>query len=103
MNGIRGCQTADIFHYHAERYRFLGGAASARAFGRALELAAADFGAVLTADQNLEHQQSLRVLPIAVIVLVAPTNRIDSLRPLIPTLLQALQTLAPRRLVHVRA
>ena len=70
--------------------------------GELLQLAAGDFDAVLTADQNLEHQQDLAALPIAVIVLTAPTNRIESLRPLIPTLLQILQTLAPRQLVHVR-
>jgi len=70
--------------------------------GELLQLAAGDFDAVLTADQNLEHQQDLAALPIAVIVLAAPTNRIESLRPLIPTLLQILQTLAPRQLVHVR-
>jgi len=70
--------------------------------GELLQLAAVDFDAVVTADQNLEHQQDLAALPIAVIVLTAPTNRIESLRPLIPTLLQILQTLAPRQLVHVR-
>jgi len=71
--------------------------------GELLQLAADDFDALLTADQNLEHQQNLGTLPIAVIVLVAPTNRIDSLRPLIPTLLQTLQTLTRYQLVHVRA
>lgn len=48
-----------------------------------------------------KHQQNLGALPIAVIVLVAPTNRIESLRPLIPTLLQTLQALVPRQLVYV--
>ena len=70
--------------------------------GELLQLAAADFDALLTADQNLEHQQNLETLPIAVIVIVAPTNRIDSLRPLIPALLQTLRTLAPCELVHIR-
>jgi hypothetical protein len=56
---------------------------------------------LLTADQNLEHQQNLGALPVAVVVLIAPTNRIQALRPLIPTLLQTLQTLAPRRLIRV--
>ena len=69
--------------------------------GELLELAAGDFDALLTADQNLEHQQNLAALPIAVIILVAPTNRIESLHPLIPTLLQTLQTLAPRQLVRI--
>ena len=40
-------------------------------------------------------------LPIAIVVLVAPTNRIEYLRPLIPALLRTLQTLAPRQLVRV--
>ena len=66
-----------------------------------LQLAAGNFDAFLTADQNLEHQQNLGALPIAVVVLVAPTNRIESLRPLIPALLRTFETLAPRQLVHV--
>lgn len=71
--------------------------------GELLELAAANFDAVLTADQNLEHQQNLGALPIAVVVLVAPTNRIESLRPLMPSVRRSLESLAPRQLVHVRA
>ena len=70
--------------------------------GELPQLAASDFDALLTADQNLEHQQNVGALPIAVVVLVAPTNRIESLRPLIPTLLRTLGTLAPRQLVRVR-
>lgn len=38
--------------------------------------------------KNLLDQQNLGALPIAVVVLVAPTNRIEALRPLIPRLLQ---------------
>jgi hypothetical protein len=70
--------------------------------GELLQLAAADFDALFTADQNLEHQQHLGALPIAVIILVAPTNRVESLWLLIPALLQTLQILSPRQLVHVR-
>ena len=70
--------------------------------GELLQLAAADFDALLTADQNLEHEQNLGALPVAVIVLVAPTNRMESLRLLMPALLQTLQALSPRQLVHVR-
>ena len=71
--------------------------------GELLRLAAAaDFDALLTADQNLEHQQSREMLAVAVVVLVAPTNRFESLRPLLPALLETLQMLAPRQLVHVR-
>ena len=71
--------------------------------GDLLRLAAEYFDVFLTADQNLEHQQNLAALPISVIVLAAATNRIESLRPLLPALLRTLETLRPRQLVHVRA
>jgi len=69
--------------------------------GELLQLAAGDFDALLTADQNLEHQQNVSALPIAIVVLVAPTNRIESLRPFILSLLRTLEILAPRQLVHI--
>jgi len=69
--------------------------------GELLKLAAGSFDVFLTADQNLPHQQSLDALPIAVVVLVASTNRIESLLPLVPALVRVLETLAPRQLVHV--
>ena len=65
------------------------------------QLAAGDFDAFPTADQNLEHQQNVSSLPIAVVILVAPTNRIESFRPLMPALLRTLEPLAPWQLVHV--
>ena len=71
--------------------------------GELLRLAAASFDVLLTADRNLEHQQNLTTLPISVVVLLAPTNRIESLAPLVPELLGCLQALPPRRLVHVGA
>ncbi|HEY3118623.1 MAG TPA: DUF5615 family PIN-like protein [Chloroflexota bacterium] len=69
--------------------------------GALLQLAAADFDAFLTADQNLEYQQNLATLPISVIVLAAPTNRMESLRPLMPALFAALETLQPKQMTKV--
>jgi hypothetical protein len=69
--------------------------------GELLHLAADGFDVLLTADRNLEHQQNLTTLPIAVVVLAAPTNRIESLAPLVPELLQLLKALPPRRLMHI--
>jgi hypothetical protein len=63
--------------------------------------AAGSFDVLLTADRNLEHQQNLTTLPISVVVLVAPTNRIESLAPLVPELLELLKALPPRRLVRI--
>lgn len=59
--------------------------------GKLLTLAATRFDVFLTADQNLEYQQNLNALPLAVLVLVVKNNRIESIIPLIPELLLALQ------------
>ncbi len=71
--------------------------------GELLRQAANSFDAVLTADQKIEFQQNLGALPIAVVVLVARSNRIESLEPLLPELLKVLAVLQPRQLVRVGA
>ena len=50
--------------------------------GELLRLAETDFDVLLTNDQNMEHQQNLRKFALAFIVLVAPTNDIADLKPL---------------------
>ena len=69
--------------------------------GELLRQAADRFDVFLTADQNLQFQQNLSKLPIAVLVLVAPSNRMEALRPLIPQLLSILIALRPYTLVRV--
>jgi hypothetical protein len=69
--------------------------------GELLRLAAGHFDVFITADRNLEHQQNLRTLPLSVVVLVAPTNRLESLAPLVPELLQRLKALPSRRLLRI--
>jgi hypothetical protein len=49
--------------------------------GELLRLAADSFDVLLTADRN-------PTLPISVVVLVAPTNRMESLQTLVPELLE---------------
>ena len=71
--------------------------------GALLRQAAATFDALLTADQNIEFQQNVKTLPMAVVVLVADSNRLESLEPLVPDLLQALEALQPKVLVRVGA
>jgi hypothetical protein len=60
--------------------------------GELLALAAADFDLFLTSDRNLSHQQNLSAFDIAVIVLIAASNRIDDLRPLVPRIIEAFGT-----------
>jgi len=50
--------------------------------GALLRLAVPEFDVFLTRDRNLEYQQNLSAFDLAVIVMVAPTNDIEDLRPL---------------------
>jgi len=71
--------------------------------GALLLAAAATFDVLLTGDQNLEFHQNLASLPMSVVVVVAATNRIESLTPLVPAIRAALKTLEPRSVVRVSA
>lgn len=61
------------------------------------------FDAFVTADQNLEFQQNLRTTVLRVIVLYAPSNAIEDLRPLVPGLIVALTDSRPGEVRHVHA
>jgi hypothetical protein len=61
--------------------------------GELLRLAEANYDVLLTNDQNLESQQNLRKFNLAIIVLVAPTNDIEDLKPLMPAVNKALKTI----------
>jgi hypothetical protein len=64
-------------------------------------LTAEHFAVFLTTDQNLQYQQNFRGLQMAVVVLVAPTNRLPDLLPLMPTVRTMLGTLEPGTVVEV--
>lgn len=63
--------------------------------------AAQDFDVLLTADQNLEFQQSLSRAGVGVVVVVAPSNALEDLLPLVPSILAALPKTAPGRVLRV--
>lgn len=63
--------------------------------GDLLRLAEQEFDVFVTVDQKLRFQQDIPAFALAVIVLVAPTNRFDDLRPLFPSVSKML-TQAPR-------
>ena len=71
--------------------------------GELLALAAGAFDVFLTADRNLSYQQDVSAFNIAVIVLVAQSNRIDDLRPLAPRVLEVLATAKRGAVTIVRA
>jgi predicted nuclease of predicted toxin-antitoxin system len=59
--------------------------------GELLTLAARDFDVFLTTDRNLSFQQNVSVVDIAVVVLVAQSNRIEDLKPLARRVLEAVE------------
>jgi predicted nuclease of predicted toxin-antitoxin system len=67
-----------------------------------LRMAAAEgFEVFVTADQGIEFQQSLRDLGVGVVVLRAPSNRMQHLLPLVPALLSAIDTVRRGEVLRV--
>ncbi len=71
--------------------------------GKLLALAATEFDVLLTADKGIEFQQNLATLPVAVVIMLATSNRIEAMASVVPALLAALTQLAPRTLIKVSA
>jgi predicted nuclease of predicted toxin-antitoxin system len=69
--------------------------------GELLARAVGSFDVFVTADQNLQYQQNLSALPVAVVVLVARSNRMQDLRPLLSGLLASLPKLSARALTRI--
>lgn len=61
---------------------------------------AAGFDALVTFDQNLPYQQNTR-LPVAVIVLVAPNNRVETAVQFAPLILNGLTNLKAGELLRL--
>ncbi len=69
--------------------------------GELLKLAAAEYDAFITAGQNLQYQQNLATLPLAVFVHAARSTALVDLVPLVPELLQQLPVSRARTLVRI--
>ena len=66
-------------------------------------MATGEFDVFLTADRNLSYQQDVSAFNIAVVVLIAVTNSIEELRPLVPRILEAIGRAPLRAVTVVRA
>lgn len=64
--------------------------------GELLKRAAAHFDVLVSTDSNLEFQQDISTLPIAVLIIQAVSNRMEHLTPLVPSILQELNHIPPR-------
>jgi predicted nuclease of predicted toxin-antitoxin system len=71
--------------------------------GELLELASGQFDVFVTADEGLQYQQNLSGYEIAVVTLMARTNRLEDLKPIIPKLLEVLPGLTAGDVVSLAA
>jgi hypothetical protein len=61
----------------------------------------AGFAILITTDQNLRYQQNLQQTGVAVVVLIAPSNKLSDLLPLIPDTRNVLNTIVPGEVIEV--
>ncbi len=71
--------------------------------GKLLALVAGEFDVLLTADKGMKYQQNLVSLPVAILIVLARSNRIEDLATAVPAVLSALAELQPRTLRKVAA
>ena len=69
--------------------------------GALLTLADGEFDALLTVDQGIEYQQNRSGLTISVVVMLAASNDVDDLRPLLPGVELALASVRAGEIVRV--
>ena len=63
--------------------------------GALLARAAAEFDVFVTMDGNIQFQQDYAKLPLIIVTLKAPSNRLQDTLPLMPQVLVALPSLKP--------
>jgi predicted nuclease of predicted toxin-antitoxin system len=69
--------------------------------GELLRRMQGEYDALVTMDRGIEFQQNLAALPFGVLLLRAPSNRMVHLRPLVPSILDALPALKPGQLLRI--
>lgn len=70
--------------------------------GDLLRAASGHFDAIITVDRRLPREQDVASLRLAVLVLIARSNRYDDLKPLIPRALDALKSLRTGEVIEIR-
>ena len=69
--------------------------------GELLRRAQESFDVLLSMDRGLRHQQNPSTLPLRIVVIRAPSNRMVHLRPLVTTILNTLASLPAGQLREV--
>ena len=71
--------------------------------GKLLARAQGEFDVLITMDGSMASQQNLARLSLAIVVLCAPSNRLEDTSPLMPKVLTLLPSLKSGRVVKVHA
>jgi|SRR5271168_5125409 len=69
--------------------------------GELLALAEGNFDVLITLDTNLRYQQNLAARSIAVVSILARSNRLPQLSPHFPACAEALETIQPGNFVEI--
>jgi hypothetical protein len=69
--------------------------------GELLQRMRGEYGALLTMDRGIEFQQHVSALPFGVLLILASSNRMVQLEPLVPAILDALPQLKPGELRRI--
>ena len=62
-----------------------------------------NFEVLVTMDRNLEFQQNIAVLDLSIVLVLARSNRMFHLRPLVPAILEVIEAARPGELRRVGA
>jgi len=71
--------------------------------GELLRRAAGQVEAFLTMDRKLEHEHDLTVLSFGVVLIRAPSNRVQDLQPLVAAIREALVRIKPGKVERIGA
>ena len=63
--------------------------------GELLRRMQGQYDVLVTMDRGIEFQQHIAVLPFAIVIVRAPSNRMQDLRPLVPSILAAFRAIRP--------
>jgi predicted nuclease of predicted toxin-antitoxin system len=69
--------------------------------GELLRLMSGQYDVLVTMDRSIEFQQRIARLPFGIVLVRAPSTRIQDLKPLVPSILSALDAVKPGRVRRV--
>src|SRR5215207_1668227 len=69
--------------------------------GALLLMASREFDVLITVDQNIPFQQNLSELSIAIVIMIARSNRYSDLRSLVPQVLSAIASIRAGEIVRI--